>query len=184
METFPDTLNGPVNLRLIIQHVKLNCNGKKNLFQAFVVNKEPAHTSPPVEPKETECEKITNLKSAMTTLIDLNGDSKTLSDIKKELSVLKEKMRVLKDEISQSDERQQKGDAMIEKVKEKMSEEGEINIYTTALADKMMAFHKVHMSACDKAIMVRDEYCILAWDYSALQDDYIALLECTLPSAH
>ena len=100
------------------------------------------------------------------------------------MSVLKEKMRVLKDEISQSDERQQKGDAMIEKVKEKMSEEGEINIYTTALADKMMAFHKVHMSACDKAIMVRDEYCILAWDYSALQDDYIALLECTLPSAH
>ena len=62
---------------------------------------------------------ITNLKSAMTTLIDFNGDSKTLSNINKELSVLKEKMRVLKDEISQSDERQQKGDAMIVKVKEK-----------------------------------------------------------------
>ena len=55
----------------------------------------------------------------MTTLIDLNGDSKTLSDMKKDLSVLKEKMRVLKDEISESDERQQKGDAMIVKVKEK-----------------------------------------------------------------
>ena len=84
----------------------------------------------------------------MTTLIDLNGERKTLSNIDKELSVLKEKMRVLKDEISQSDERQQKGDAMIVKVKEKMREEGEINIFTTALADKIMAFQKVHMSAC------------------------------------
>ena len=127
---------------------------------------------------------ITNLKSAITTLIDCNGDSKTLSDINKELSVLKEKMRVLKDEISQSDERQQKGDAMIVKVKEKMREEGEINIFTTALADKVMAFHKVHMSACDKGIMVRREYRILQLDYSALQDDYIALSKCTLPSAH
>ena len=42
-----------------------------------------------------------------------------MRDIDKELSVLKEKMRVLKDEISQSDERQQKGDAIIVKVKEK-----------------------------------------------------------------
>ena len=115
----------------------------------------------------------------MTTLIDFNGDSKTLSDINKELSVLKEKMRILQDEISESDERQQKGDAMIEKVKEKMGEDGEINIYTTALADKIMAYYKVRMSACDKAIMLRDEYRILRLEYSALQDDYIALAKCT-----
>ena len=44
METFPDTLNGPVNLRPIIQDVKLNCNGDKNLYEAFVVNKEPAYS--------------------------------------------------------------------------------------------------------------------------------------------
>ena len=65
---------------------------------------------------------------------------------------------------------------MIEKVKEKMREDGEINIYTTALADKIMAFR---MSACDKAIMLRDEYRILQLEYSALQDDYIALSKCT-----
>ena len=119
------------------------------------------------------------LKSTMTTLIDLNGERKTLSNIDKELSVLKEKMRVLKDEISQSDERQQKGDAMIEKVKEKMRVDGEINIYTTALADKIIAYYKVRVSACDKAIMLRDEYRILQLEYSALQDDYIALSKCT-----
>ena len=114
----------------------------------------------------------------MTTLIDLNGERKTLSNIDKELSVLKEKMRILQDEISESDERQQKGDAMIEKVKEKMREDGEINIYTTALADKIMAYYKVRISANDKATMVRDEYHILQLDYSALQDDYIALSKC------
>ena len=102
-----------------------------------------------------------------------------MSNINKELSVLKEKMRVLKDKISESDERQEKGDAMIEKVKEKMREEGEINIYTTALADKIMAYYKVRMSQSDKAIMLRDEYHILQLDYSALQDDYIALSKCT-----
>ena len=50
---------------------------------------------------------------------------------------------------------------MIEKAKEKMRAEGEINIFTPALADKIMAFHKVHMSTCDKGIMVRREYRIL-----------------------
>ena len=115
----------------------------------------------------------------MTTLIDLNGDRKTLSDIDKELSVLKEKMRVLKDEISQSDERQQKGNAMIEKAKDKMRAERDINIFTTALADKIIAFQKVHMSTCDRVIMVRHEYHILQLDYSALQDEYIALAKCT-----
>ena len=102
-----------------------------------------------------------------------------MSNIDKELSVLKEKMRILQDEISESDERQQKGDAKIETVKEKMREDGEINIYTTALADKIMAYYKVCMSACDKAIMLRDEYRILQLEYSALQDDYIALATCT-----
>ena len=63
---------------------------------------------------------------------------------------------------------------MIEKVQKKMREEN-----TTALADKIMAYYEVRRSACDKAIMVRDEYRILTLDYSALQDDYIALLECT-----
>ena len=122
---------------------------------------------------------IINLKIAMTTLIDLNGDRKTLSDIDKELSVLKEKMRVLKDEISQSDERQQKGNAMIEKAKDKMRAERDINIFTTALADKIIAFQKVHMSTCDKVIMVQREYHILQLDYSALQDEYIALAKYT-----
>ena len=122
---------------------------------------------------------ITNLKIAMTTLIDLNGDRKTLSDIDKELSVLKEKMRVLKDEISQSDERQQKGNAMIEKAKDKMRAERDINIFTTALADKIIAFQKVHMSTCDKVIVVQREYHILQLDYSALQDEYIALAKYT-----
>ena len=122
---------------------------------------------------------IINLKIAMTTLIDLNGDRKTLSDIDKELSVLKEKMRVLKDEISQSDERQQKGNAMIEKAKDKMRAERDINIFTTALADKIIAFQKVHMSTCDKVIVVQREYNILQLDYSALQDEYIALAKYT-----
>ena len=122
---------------------------------------------------------IINLKIAMTTLIDLNGDRKTLSDIDKELSVLKEKMRVLKDEISQSDERQQKGNAMIEKAKDKMRAERDINIFTTALADKIIAFQKVHMSTCDKVIVVQREYHILQLDYSALQDEYIALAKYT-----
>ena len=45
---------------------------------------------------------------------------------------------------------------MIEKAKEKMRAEGEINIFTTALADKIMAFQKVHMSACDKVIMAQN----------------------------
>jgi predicted nucleic acid-binding Zn-ribbon protein len=115
----------------------------------------------------------------MTTLIDLNGDRKTLSDIDKELSVLKEKMRVLKDEISQSDERQQKGNAMIEKAKDKMRAERDINIFTTALADKIIAFQKDHMSTCDKVIVVQREYNILQLDYSALQDEYIALAKYT-----
>ena len=122
---------------------------------------------------------IINLKIAMTTLIDLNGDRKTLSDIDKELSVLKEKMRLLNDEISQSDERQQKGNAMIEKAKDKMRAERDINIFTTALADKIIAFQKVHMSTCDKVIVVQREYHILQLDYSALQDEYIALAKYT-----
>ena len=114
----------------------------------------------------------------MTTLIDLNGDRKTLSDIDKELSVLKEKMRVLKDEISESDERQQKGVAMIEKAKDKMRGEGEINELTLALADKMTAFHKVHTPVNDKLFQLRSEYISLQDDYSGLQDEYIALAKC------
>jgi hypothetical protein len=42
-----------------------------------------------------------------------------------------------------------------------------------------IAFEKDHMSTCDKVIVVQREYNILQLDYSALQDEYIALAKYT-----
>ena len=95
--------------------------------------------------------------------------------------MLKEKNRVTKEEISKNDKRQQNGVAMIEKAKDKMRGEGEINELTLALADKITAFHKVHTQANDKLSELRSEYISLQDDYSDLQDEYIALSKCLIP---
>ena len=39
-----DFLNGPVNFRTALQETKLNCIGEGNLFQAYVENRDPAHS--------------------------------------------------------------------------------------------------------------------------------------------
>ena len=64
----------------------------------------------------------------------------------------------LKEKISKYDKRQQNGVAMIEKAKDKMRGEGEINELSLALADKIMAFHKVHTQTNDKLSELRSEY--------------------------
>ena len=89
--------------------------------------------------------------------------------------MLKEKNRVTKEEISKNDKRQQNGVTMIEKAKDKMRGEGEINELTLALADKMTAFHKVHTPVNDKLFQLRSKYISLQDDYSGLQDGYIVL---------
>ena len=47
---------------------------------------------------------------------------------------------------------------MIDKAKDKMRVEGEINELSLALADKIMAFHKVHTQTNDKLSELRGEY--------------------------
>ena len=64
----------------------------------------------------------------------------------------------MKEKISNYDKRQQNGVAMIEKAKDKMRGEGEINELSLALADKIMAFHKVHTQTNDKLSELRSEY--------------------------
>ena len=117
----------------------------------------------------------------MTTLNNLSGDSRTLSDIDEELSVLKEKIRVTKDKISESGKRLEIGDAMIEKWRDETRTEGKINQTMLALAEKNMAFHKIHTSANDKLFALRKEYSGLQDDYSGLHDEYIALAKCLIP---
>ena len=86
----------------------------------------------------------------------------------------------MKKGISIYDKQQQNGVAMIEKAKDKMRGEGEINELTLALADKMTAFHKVHTPMNDKLFQLRSKYISLQDDYSGLQDEYITLAKCVV----
>ena len=95
--------------------------------------------------------------------------------------MLNEKTRVLKKEINESDKRLENADAMIEKWREKNEGRGEINQTTLVLAEKNMAFHKIHTSANDKLSALRSKYSGLQDDYSSLQDKYIALAKCLVP---
>ena len=116
----------------------------------------------------------------MTTLINLNGDSRTLSDIDEELSVVKEKKRVMEEVIKEFDQKRQMGDAMIDLVKEKMREEGEDNKLTSALGDKIMELKKVQTYVYDKSFALRSEYSGLQHEERGIQDEYIALAKCLL----
>ena len=44
LNIFPDILNGPVNMR-DIQQTKLNCDGTKNIFKAYVKNRQPSENA-------------------------------------------------------------------------------------------------------------------------------------------
>ena len=67
---------------------------------------------------------------------------------------------------------------MIEKLRDKVRADGEINQTTLALAEKIMAFHKIHTSVNEKKFALRSEYSGFQDDYIGLQDDYIALTKC------
>ena len=94
----------------------------------------------------------------MTTLITLNGDGRTLSDIDEELSVVKEKKRVMEEVMKEFDQNQQRGDAMINLVKEKLREEGEVNELMSALGDKVTEFQKNQTTGYGKLTALRSDY--------------------------
>ena len=82
--------------------------------------------------------------------------------------------------IKEFDQKRQMGDAMIDLVKEKMREEGEVNKLTSALGDKIMELQKVQTSGYGRLFALRSEYIGLQDEESGLQDEYIALAKCLL----
>ena len=136
-------------------------------------------TRPVPNVHSTSAPSHTDLKSIVTTLINSNGDGRSLSNIRHNLAVLKEKMRGPKGEICKCYKTREKGKVIIEQAKGNMSIE-ENNVDTRVkIGARLMAFQEVHMSTCDKSIVLHSEYQSLQSEYCDLADEYLALNKCT-----
>ena len=115
----------------------------------------------------------------MTTSINLDRDRRSLSNTRHDLAVLSEKMRGLKEEICEFYKRREKGKVIIEQEKGKMSiEENTVNT-RVEIGARPVAFQEVHMSTCEKLIVLHSEYQGLMSEYCGLADEYLALNKCT-----